>query len=399
MMWANHNRPGSHSEEDQRAVTRFWIENYFNMPEYYRIEDMPVVMIWSPSGMERDMKDKGGVKRLLDISRDMAREAGYKGIWFVAMKWPEASTDPKDIQWLKDAGFDMTSLYHYMHHGGNAENPRHFPFDLVAESSYPWWKARLEADILPFIPNLSTGWDARPWHGSRATVIYGRTVPLFERICRDAKRFADETGIRRLVLAPLNEWGEGSYAEPNREFGFGMYEAVRNTFCRKPAGGWPQNYGPADVGLGPYDLPMPDRTQRSEWTFSDGTQGWNRMMGISDFKAADGMLTFKTNSNDPAIHIQLERTRAREYTRAVVRMKIAGNLENPGSLQLFWATPSGGATEATSVRAPLILDEAFHNYELPLGENPRWRGRISSLRLDPCSARDVTVTIDSIRLE
>jgi hypothetical protein len=35
VMWANHNETGSHSEADQRAVTTFWIENYFSMPEYY----------------------------------------------------------------------------------------------------------------------------------------------------------------------------------------------------------------------------------------------------------------------------------------------------------------------------------------------------------------------------
>jgi hypothetical protein len=31
--------------------------------------------------------------------------------------------------------------------------------------------------------------------------------------------------------------------------------------------------------------------------------------------------------------------------------------------------------------------------------DPRWRGRITSLRLDPCSARGLTVTIDSVVLK
>ncbi len=57
-------------------------------------------------------------------------------------------------------------------------------------------------------------------------MVYGRTVALFRRICQDAKRFADETGGKRMVLAPLNEWGEGSYAEPNKEFGFPNLDIV-----------------------------------------------------------------------------------------------------------------------------------------------------------------------------
>ena len=168
MMYANHNRAGSHSEDDQRAVTRYWIDNFFHMPEYYRIDDKPVVMYWSPAGLRRDMGEKpGGVSKLLDISQQMARDAGYKGIYFISMKWPEASTEPGSIQWLKDEGFEMTSIYHFMHHGGKATNTRRFSFELVADCSYEWWKARHETGILPFLPNLSTGWHSRPWHGER----------------------------------------------------------------------------------------------------------------------------------------------------------------------------------------------------------------------------------------
>ena len=98
----------------------------------------------------------------------------------------------------------------------------------------------------------TTGWDDRPWHDGLE--VRGRTVEHFRRICRDARRFAEETGVKRVCLAPLQEWGEGSYAEPNGEYGFGMFEAVRDAFCEKPAEGWPLNYTPADIGRGPYPV-------------------------------------------------------------------------------------------------------------------------------------------------
>ena len=67
-----------------------------------------------------------------------------------------------------------------------------------------------------------------------------------------------ESGVKNMLVGPINEWGEGSYIEPNAEFGFGMYEAIRNTFGIKPAEGWPVNFTPKDVGLGPYPaLPIP----------------------------------------------------------------------------------------------------------------------------------------------
>jgi hypothetical protein len=401
MMYANHNPAGSHSEEDQRAVTKYWIDNFFGMPEYYRIDDKPVVMYWSASGLKRDMGgEPGGAKKLLDISRQMAREAGYKGIYFISMKWPEASTNPKDIQWLKDEGFDMTSLYHFMAHGDKAENPRRYPYKLVADYSYEWWHKRLDAGTLPFLPNLSTGWHSRPWHGEKGTWILDKNVADFRRICEDAKKFADETGIKRMVLAPLNEWGEGSYAEPNKEFGFGMYEAVRDTFCKQPADGWPQNYSPADVGLGPYDLPMPKRNDRTAWDFADGPQGWNGMMGVKECKAVDGKLRILTSSPDPAITLPVGKIRANNYRQIVVRVRITPPREDgaPDRLQLFWKSTTATLSEATSVHAEVPADGKFHDCVLEVGANPRWRGRIESFRLDPCSRSDATVEIDEIRL-
>ncbi len=262
MMWANHNGPGSHSLEDQASVTKYWIDNYFKTPEYYLIDGRPVVMIWSPEGMDHDVieieKKKGnqlakgqGVKKLLDLSQEMAKKAGLKGIYFVAMKWPEASTDAADIQWLADAGFEMTSIYHFMDDGGKAVTRRKFDFDLVVDASKPFWEKRNATGILPFLPNLSTGWDDRPWNDH--CWIAERTPAKFGEICRQFKQFSKESGIKRAVLAPVNEWGEGSYAEPCREFGFGMYQAVRENLCEKPESGWPLNYGPKDVGLGPYE--------------------------------------------------------------------------------------------------------------------------------------------------
>jgi hypothetical protein len=396
VMWANHNPAGSHSEADQREVVKFWIENYFKTPEYYRIDDKPVVMIWSPQNMNRDL-GKDGCKRLLELSRQMAREAGFKGIYFIAMKWPEASWEPKVVQGLKDMGFDMTSIYHYMDHGGKAANPRRFPFDLVANSNYALWEGLHKTGILPFLPNLSTGWDDRPWHGDKGTEIFDRTVEQFQRICKDAKKFADTTGVKRLTLAPLNEWGEGSYAEPCAQFGFGMYEAVRDTFCQKPATGWPLNYGPQDVGLGPYDLPPPVKSDTLDWQFAKGAQGWYGMMGVEAFQAGEAGLTFKTVSRDPAIERALDAVRAKQIVQVAVRMKVA-DAKAGDACQLFWQVGSTPANETTTLRLPVTPDNQFHDYMFEVGQHRQWRGRIGKLRFDPINQRGASVTIENIRL-
>ena len=396
MMWANHNAKGSHSVEDQRAVVKFWIENYFNTPEYLRIDDKPVVWIWAPSGMDRDV-GPGGCRKLLELSRQMAREAGYKGIYFIAMKWPEADWSENAVQACKDRGFDMTGIYHFMDHGGKAASNRRYSYDLCVEASLPAWRRRHSSGILPFLPNLSTGWDDRPWNDH--CEIYGKSVDGFRRICRDAKAFADETGVKRLCIAPLNEWGEGSYAEPNAEFGFGFYEAVRDTFCKKPADGWPANYGPKDVGLGPYDLPPPENaTCVTSWDFTKGgVQGWRAMMGLSDITTSSHGLTSSTMTGDPAFCVSFVPVLAREFGEVVVRMKVEGGVP-AGKCQLFWAGPGRKESEHASVSLPVVTDGAFHDYRFPVGPKRAWRGRINYFRFDPTQVPGLRVTIESVKM-
>lgn len=423
VMWANHNGPGTHSEEDQREVTQFWIDHYFKTPEYYTIDGKPVVMIWDPNQMDLDIiaieAQKGhtlqrgeGVKKLLDLSRKMAIDAGLPGIFFITMKWPEASTRAEDIQWLCDAGFDMTSIYHFMDHRGKTENSLRFPFDLVVDASLPYWDSREKTGILPWLPNLSTGWDSRPWHGDKQTVIYDRTPDKFRSICEQFKSFAKQTGHRRVLLAPVNEWGEGSYIEPNAEFGFEMYETLRDVFCQKPEGGFPQNYTPADVGLGPYDLPpLPESKQPSTWDFTnteayetsvqDGESEWVTLMGIKNLKVEEGVLRLETMTNDPAIQTQFAPVFAKKWKGMTIRMRVtdAGIDSNRQEIvQLFWKKNGQNITESCSAKLPLIADGQFHDYPFNLEKLATWRGQITGFRLDPLNRENVTVEIQKIEL-
>ena len=266
VMWANHTGAGTHSSNDWRAVTKYWLDNYFNTPEYYTIDGKPVVVIWDQSIVDADMiaeaakegielQQGEGCKRAFEITRKMCVDAGYPGVYFIAIKWPEHATDAKTIERLANGTFDATTIYHFMYPGDELAVEKLYSFDSVVNASKPNWEERYKSGVLPFIPNISTGWDSRPWHGFRSTIVYDRNLDSFARLLMDAKEFADQTGVKRLVLGPVNEWGEGSYIEPNLEFGFGMYEAIRRVFCKEPQGGFPVNYAPNEIGLGPYDLP------------------------------------------------------------------------------------------------------------------------------------------------
>ena len=248
LMWDN----GFNSAEDQEKLAKHWCETCFNDPQYQTVGGKPIVAICSPQGMESRMAGKGGAKRLVDITQRIAREHGFPGVFFVAMRgMGQDSEDPAFLRQFADFGFDLTTVYGFR--GGipgtvEGAKPRR-SFKWMADVSPAHWRALLKNGTLPFWPSLSTGYDDRPWRGERVLEIYGYNAADFRRICEEGRKFADESGVKTFLLGPLDEWGEGSIGYPNREHGFGILEAVRDTFGVKPAEGWPLNYAPEDIGL------------------------------------------------------------------------------------------------------------------------------------------------------
>ena len=395
IMWANHNPPGSHSVDDFRKVTQHWIDDYFSLEPYYRIDGKPAVFLWDPHLIRSDLGGVEAVREVLQESQKMAREAGYDGISFIAMHQHDSSTQ---VENLLEEGYCGATNYHEWGDafamGGSDRLARYA--DLVASVPEKWAKRDDTCGKLTYYPVVDTGWDSRPWHGNKALVIEGRTPDLFERLLLEAKRFCEGRDKPIVVLAPANEWGEGSYVEPCTEFGFEMYERIRKVFGKGDPAKWPVNIAPRDVGLGPYDFrPRPLVTT---WTFEEDPGGWKDMMNVADLKLESGRLKFKTTSRDPAIVVDTPGLRAIEYPRMLIRMRLARGVARAGNGQLFWSKGGSATSEAASVRFPLKADGEFHDYTLDLAANSRWRGPIGMIRLDPCDAQDVEVEIEEIRL-
>ncbi|MBX7256329.1 MAG: glycoside hydrolase family 99-like domain-containing protein [Candidatus Hydrogenedentes bacterium] len=393
VMWANHNPEGSHSVEDWRAVTKEWIDRYFNLPSYYRINDKPAVFLWNPEGLRGDLKDSATVKSALDESQQMARDAGYKGIEFVVVN---GSSSPALVKLLVDEGYAGATNYHEW--GGAARDSMSglpVSYEDVVKSAPDAWAKRDEVCAgLMYYPLVDTGWDARPWHGDRSLQLVGRTPERFERILREAKTYCEAHAKRLVVLGPVNEWGEGSYIEPCAEYDFGMLEAVRAVFGKGDPSLWPVNVAPSDIGLGPYDFPA--RPEANVWNFDNDADGWASMMGVSDLRAEDGSLRFRTASGDPAITASLAELKASKFTTFEFTIRIAGASTEAAAAQLFWSRGST-MSEAASVSVPVKADGSAHTYSMDLKANPNWRGFVSTLRFDPCNVANVDVTIDSMR--
>ena len=415
MMYANHNQPGAHSTEDQIAVTKYWIDNYFETPEYYTIDSKPVVCYWAPGNLDRDfiaeaaakgeeLKEGEGIKRAFAISERMAKEAGLPG-----------------IHWQKMGGgggglFSSGISYGFVHEARKlapiaAAKAKGLTYEMVMEAIPKKWTAN-PARWLP----IPTGWDDRPRSFSRATIIRDRTPEKFAAICREARAFCERNGLKHVVIHPINEWQEGSYIEPNEEYGFGMYDAIRDAFCEKPASGWPKNLRPSDVGLGPYDYPPLFRSSAQRWDFADSVEGWYRQpYGGGELEAKDGCLNFWVNWHPRNFNIRQRVVPfdAAKYAKFRIRMKITpnakaglGGVENP-DMRLKWGTgdrpvigPGLVVDEGRCIAScPVNCDGEFHEYTLDLSANPDWKGMVDELWFEACQVKHSRVAIDWMRFE
>lgn len=394
LLWANHNAPKTSSLDDCIAVTRFWIEHYFRLPEYFTVDDKPVVIIFSPHRLTEDMGSEG-VRRAFEAMRRECVDHGLKGLYLVA-----CVGDAGQAQRAAEEGYDAVSAYNWPALDVKA-GEKWASFDSLIRAYKRNWERIADQSPIPLIVPISGGWDSRPWHGEKALVRFGRNPQNFRKHLRDAKEFLDKfvpqgKALPIAIIEAWNEWGEGSYIEPHAEFGFGYLDAIREVFTDAPKEHL--DLAPVDVGL-----PLKEVEQmplgEGAWEF-ERDEGWGWMQ-MADVRVENGCLVGRTTGNDPAFFSPLVRLKAREFPFVLIRMRLtkltASQALAKDAGQLFWRTTIIPESEATSVRFEVKIDGQWHEYRLPVHENRRWRGMIARLRLDPCTQPNVLVEVDSIQ--
>jgi len=394
LLWANHNAPGTSSHRDFLTVAQYWLEHYFRRAEYYTIEGKPVVIIFTPHRFREDMGSEA-VRRAFEAMRDECRRAGLPGLYMVAC----VGGDLREVRAAASEGYDAITAYNWPGLGVRGDE-RRAPFaDLIAPYREHW--ERLAGDgALPLMTPISGGWDSRPWHGDSALARTGRTPELFRRHLADARQFIESNAGRALPVALIeawNEFGEGSYIEPHREFGFGYLDAIRDVFTDAPRDH--VDLTPADLGRKTAQVDVAAAT-RGDWDFSKGAAGWDAGMNLSDHSVVSGALQARTTSADPAFFGPPMQVAAARHATLTIRMRLAAEggpaFEDTG--QVFWTTRSSSTSEEASARFAVHGDGNWHEYRIPLRPNVRWRGVITGLRLDPCNRPGVVVSVSRISL-
>ncbi|MDH7482138.1 MAG: glycoside hydrolase family 99-like domain-containing protein [Armatimonadota bacterium] len=385
LLWANHNPPKTSSAEDMVNVTNYWLDNYFCLPEYFKIDGKPVVIIFSPHRLTEDM-GSDGVRRAFEKSRELARSRGLPGIYFVGCVGP----NKHQIEILESEGYDALSGYNYPSAGDKGRLIA--PYDDMVTGYRDIWNAIAAFSKIPYIPVTEPGWDSRPWHGINSRVRTGKTPEKFAQMLRNAKEFlsAHKTSPKVVLIEAWNEFGEGDYIEPHLEWGFGYLDAIREVFTDAPHEHI--DLVPQDVGLGPYEFAKPKPL--TSWTF-DGLEevGWSASQELRDAGIENGSLVATSIGSDPAFYGPPVNIDSSKFKTLEIRMKV----DRGKQAQFFWAGRGRNFNETMSIRFEIFPNGEFHVYRLNLSTLPTWRGIITGLRFDPTDAGDARIEIDYIR--
>ncbi|MDO4629480.1 MAG: glycoside hydrolase family 99-like domain-containing protein [Planctomycetia bacterium] len=261
LMWANHDwvelfpkkkdipsaliYPGTVTPEMFDEICDHIIRDYFSQPNYWKIDGKPYFSFYELTKLGQNFGSFEATKAALARFREKAKAAGFSDIHLNAVYWgypniPGEGTVAAPIQLIEELGFDSVTSYVWIHHVGLPEQVT--DFNWVRDAYFQHWDKAREGFQIPYIPNVSMGWDSSPRacqddpfgpFGYPFTNIIGNNTPEnFRRaleLTRD-RMLADPKCPRIMNINSWNEWTEGSYIEPDTEYGYQYLEAIRDVF-------------------------------------------------------------------------------------------------------------------------------------------------------------------------
>jgi lipopolysaccharide biosynthesis protein len=233
LAWANqswsgvwHGAPGRILQEqtypglaDHRAHFEHLLPAFFD-PRYFRVAGKPLVYIYFPGALPE-------VQRFLDLWRAWAADAGLPGIYFVGGSFDSGPPTEADF----DAFVVARAPHLYIR---RREVPRRLARLAGVPPIHSYREfARRGPQLLPGVKSLPCvlpGFDNTPRSGAGGVVLHGATPEEFRgQVERAVAAVAELPSEERIIFVKSwNEWAEGNYLEPDRRYGRGFLQALRD---------------------------------------------------------------------------------------------------------------------------------------------------------------------------
>lgn len=201
LLIANHVGGEILGEENWKSATEHMMP-YFSDQQHVRVDEKPLIVLFDPRGATEG-----------DLSA-MQRSATAGGLPGLTIAGCNASPEQTGI----------THRTHYNVVPGYRAGTVPQQYDTLMNTTKEQWRGTKQQ---PYIPQLTVGWDKRPWEGPQGlNQVEGwyypdRTPQQFKKFLEDAITWMDEhpnetTKERIALVYAWNELGEGGYLVPTK---------------------------------------------------------------------------------------------------------------------------------------------------------------------------------------
>lgn len=212
-----------------------WIEHwdylnlFFKQDAYIKVNGKPVIVIYNPN----DIKN---IKEMFECWHWRAKQNGYEGIYILNISRFGANQEKK---FIGDGIIDfepfatLTRLgkereYLKVAHKGNrvdnyGQTYHTFDYATVCEKMTRRYTLSNDKHFLGFF----AGWDNTPRKGIDTKIIFDNNTPSnFEKYFDIQYQRSLELKNRFIFINAWNEWGEGTFLEPDEKYKFQYLEAI-----------------------------------------------------------------------------------------------------------------------------------------------------------------------------
>ena len=420
--WKLNGKPASldFSGKALKEMTAYLADSYFTRPNYLTVDGRPVVLVFVPGALIEANGGPAGFQATLGEMNKILQAKGLKDLYLVALGGGVK---------YGAAGFNAFTAYSYYGSDMNSKyewgRGRSLPYEDMAAHFETMWKAATKTKDLPYIVPIGSNWDDRPRARDNAAVITGKTPDLFEKMCRASLTYIDARN-NLAVIEAWNEWGEGSFIEPDKEFHFEFLDRVRKVFTDAPEGH--TDFVPTPVKVAgfsvlnpdelaqakalesqPYpppplavrttqiasDQPLPQTGLLKKWEFDAGTsEGWAPYQ-LEPLTVVGGTLKTRVKGDDPQLSVQDIHVKVRDIGYIALRLKVS---KDASGCEVFWATQKEPRiSQDKSFSFGLKDDGQWHTYQIVKKPEGKWNGTLDKLRFDIGTAGD-DIEIDWIRI-
>ena len=203
----------------QENIIPYWIEYFFKDPRYMKINEMPLLSIYSKDNWVKMFGGEEEGRRAISLLRDEVKKAGFPGI---VIFMEDRNSNVSALLTKKNLGADACYSYTWFTDDAKKEKER-----MIDQRD-----SALSVG-LPVIPSISVGWDRAAWGVHDGGEL---SVAEYENLAKWTKEVfmpslpENSLGRKMILLANWNEFGEGHFLIPSSLAGFGYLDALRKIF-------------------------------------------------------------------------------------------------------------------------------------------------------------------------